>query len=191
MKTRKLWRSLRAVLAIVGIAGCASDPTSPAPVSGASPNLVGGLLGSLTTVNALTRITPLNKDVSVSAVIGKAGGTIRIPEAGFTLTVPKNAVKSPTTFTVTAVKGKLVAYEFEPHGTQFSHKPVAEQDLRVTNWNGRLLPLLKAAYFADRSQLDLKNLTAEVSEIISGLLQPLTGKFRWDIPHYSGYIVCW
>ena len=113
------------------------------------------------------------------------------PAAGFELVVPRYAVKKSTRFTVTAIKGKLVAYEFGPHGTNFPRSLQAKQDLSVTDWNLLSLRPLTAGYFADRSDLNLLRATALVSEIIRGLTIPLTKQFNFPIDHFSGYVVAW
>jgi hypothetical protein len=123
--------------------------------------------------------------------IDQDGGRLSIPAAGFELIVPKNAVKKSTKFTVTALKGKLVAYEFGPHGTTFPRALQAKQDLSGTDWNLLALRPLSAAYFADKSDLNLARATALVSEVLSGATSPLTKQFSWPIEHFSGYIVAW
>jgi len=190
MKLTRLWRSLRLGLASLGLAGCANDSTTgPAKLpTEASP----ALLGNLLEMKALSRKTPLANDITVSATIGSAGGTISIPEVGFTLMVPKGAVSSKTDFSVTALKGSIVAYEMTPHGVVFAKPLAARQQLKkYSQWNGLPLPHLKAAYYTDKSLLDQSKLTGLVSEVIDGLSNLLKGEFSWQINHFSGYMVCW
>ena len=194
MKPLKLWRSLLTAIASIGLIGCATDaPTAPRTSSEANPGLVADLLEGtgLVTKDALTRKNPLAKDITVSAVIGKEGGSLSIPEAGFYLTIPSGAVREPTEFVVTALQGKLVAYEFGPHGITFSRAIFARQDLSLTDW--RLLPFkpLTAGYFADIADLNTATKTALLSEVISGTTAPLTKQFTWPIEHFSGYVVAW
>jgi hypothetical protein len=193
MKHLKLWKRLFLALAAVGVAGCSVDSiTAPPKVTAdASAGLVGDLLGGLFKKDVLERKKPLSKDITVSKTIGKSGGTISIPEAGFTLTVPANAVKTNTNFTVTAIKGSLVAYEFGPHGIKFDKSLTFKQDLNNTEWSLLKLKLLTGGYFKNRSDLDHKNAVALVSEVLNGLLIPLTKEFSFKIDHFSGYIVAW
>jgi hypothetical protein len=189
---QRIWRSIRLGLAALGLAGCAADSSlGPKVPDGAAPGLLGDVLGSLVRKDVLTRRTPLARDIEVSAVIGRSGGRLAIPAAGIEVIVPPRAVTSNTRFTLRAIAGTLVAYEFEPHGIRFRVPLVAKQDLGKTNHRLLSLRPLTAGYFAERSQLDLGNATALVSEVIQGLLVPLTGQFAWPIEHFSGYIVAY
>jgi hypothetical protein len=189
MAPRFFSRIARLAAALATLSGCAGDPTAP-QAARPDANGDGALLSNLIGVRTLTRKVALKKDITVTAVIGANGGVITVPEAGLTLTVPRGAVASNTKFTVTALAGKLVAYEFGPHGTKFPNALQATQDLKVTNFSllDGLLPL-RAGYFADRTSLDEKNETALVSELLNGVTQPLTGKFNFEIKHFSGYVV--
>ena len=192
MKRKSLWHSIRLAFASLGLVACAADPvTAPKISADANPGLVSDLLGGLFRKDVLTRKQELTKDITVTAVIGSNGGRLAIPAAGFELVVPRYAVKKSTRFTVTAIKGKLVAYEFGPHGTNFPRSLQAKQDLSVTDWNLLSLRPLTAGYFADRSDLNLQRATALVSEIIRGLTIPLTKQFNFPIDHFSGYVVAW
>ena len=192
MKRKSLWHSIRLAFASLGLVACAADPvTAPKISAEANPGLVSDLLGGLFRKDVLTRKQELTKDITVTAVIGSNGGRLAIPAAGFELVVPRYAVKKSTRFTVTAIKGKLVAYEFGPHGTNFPRSLQAKQDLSVTDWNLLSLRPLTAGYFADRSDLNLQRATALVSEIIRGLTIPLTKQFNFPIDHFSGYVVAW
>ena len=192
MKQLKIWRSIVLAFTAMGFAGCSADsPTAPKFQSDPSAGLVTELLGGLLQKSVLERKNGLNKDITVSAVIGKEGGTLSIPAAGFTVTIPAGAVKAPTNFSVTALKGTLVAYEFGPHGIKFAKSLSAKQDLGVTKWGILSLRPLVAGYFADKSALDLRNATALVSEVLSGVIAPLSQQFTFKIDHFSGYVVAW
>jgi hypothetical protein len=105
MKQLKIWRSLLAALASIGLTACAADaPTSPKVSGQASSGLITELADGLVSKDALVRKNALPQDITVKAVIGKDGGTIAIPEAGFYVTIPAGAVKDETEFTVTALK---------------------------------------------------------------------------------------
>jgi hypothetical protein len=187
MERRTFWKALRSVLVVLGVAGCAADPTGPR----VTPQASSGLLSGLLEMNVLSRKTPLDRDVTASETIGSEGGTLVIPEAGFTLVIPKGAVSEKTKFTVTALAGKAVAYEMGPHGLRFERSLVARQDLTVTTYTGGLLNPLKGAYFTDKSLLDQLSLTALVAEVLNGSTNPLTKTFSFPIDHFSGYVVAW
>ena len=180
-----------AVVTALVISAC-SDVTAPAaPVASAqSANLLSGLVGGLTqqTVAPITRTTPLANDVSWSFTVGSGGATSSNSAVGLTISVPAGAVSAPTTITVTALKGSAVAYAFAPHGLQFGKYVTLTQKLQGTSVGSQLLPQLTGAYFADNDDL-LGNGLALVSEVLTGLLNPLTKTFSFPITHFSGYLV--
>jgi hypothetical protein len=200
---RTPWKKTLQLAAVVLLAACNTDVTgyndaqpapspaqSPAASIGAVDPVLSPVVGTLSAMQPLHRKAPLARDVRVARVIGRNGGTIRVPEAGFTLTVPAGAVAGPTRFEVNALQGREVAYEFEPHGTVFARSLVAVQDLSVTR--ERLVQgTLMAGYFADRAQLGASGVGALVSERIPGLVDARRSAFRWPIDHFSGYIVAW
>jgi hypothetical protein len=149
------------------------------------------LLGLLP-VRAVTRAVPLANDISVSAVIGQQGGTISIPTAGLTLVVPKGAVSSDVKFTATALAGKIVAYDFQPHGTTFAVPLQFTQDLRKTSLLAALTsPLLDGAYFNDPAKLNQTTGIALVSELRAATVNLLQFRASFPINHFSGYLVSW
>lgn len=192
MKQLNLWRSIVLAFTAMGFAGCSADsPTAPKFQSDPSAGLATDLRSGLLKMNVLERKTALTKDITVSAVIGDKGGRLSIPAAGFTVTIPAGAVKAPTKFSVTAIKGTMVAYEFGPHGIKFANSLIAQQDLNATKWDVLSVRPLVAGYFADRSALDLTNSTALLSEVLSGVIAPLSQRFSFKIDHFSGYVVAW
>ena len=110
-------------------AGCGQERTTAplsAPVtSTAAPHdLLGGLVGTvtstlrLTTTNGVLRTTPLPEDITVVRTIGVQGGTLSIPDAGVTVTVPYGALSSATQITMTARRGVhqlLVCHDNNKH----------------------------------------------------------------------------
>ena len=193
MVPRTLSRLGARLLSILLLAGCASDVTAPVEPSAVIPSKPSeSLLGLIFPVRGVTRSTPLAKDISVSAVIGNKGGTLTIPEAGLTVVVPAGAVKSNTAFKATAVAGKLVAYEFEPHGTTFAVPLQFTQDLKKVSLVGALTgTLMDGAYFADRSKLNQTTGLAAVSEVLPAVTNLLQFKVTFPIKHFSGYLVSW
>jgi hypothetical protein len=184
-------------LGLVLAAGCAQDrTTAPAAITtpgAASPDLVGGLVGTvtstlgLTTTNGVLRTTPLAANITVTKTIGRDGGILTIPAAGVTVTVPSGALSASTVITMTARKGSLIAYDFAPHGITFARPLIFKQSLKGTN--AALLdgPFLRLSYYTDPSLLG--SVTVKVSELIVGVLNVLDWSFTAPITHFSGYIM--
>lgn len=194
MRTRSAGAVLGVAVATALVFSACSDAGVTAPVApvasehGSTSNLL-GLTGLLqTTVAPITRNTPLANDVSWSFTVGSSGATSSNSAVGLTISVPSGAVTSPTTITVTALKGSAVAYSFAPHGLQFGRKVVLTQKLQGTSAGSQLLPILTGAYFEDESDI-LDSGLAIVTELLSGALNPLTRSFSFGIEHFSGYLV--
>jgi hypothetical protein len=195
-------RSTLASLALAALALSSSscvDATAPSNGSSSSSsavnaNLLGGVLGGGlttvidTTVTVLQRLIPLSADITQSAVIDRDGGSIAIPEAGFRLDVPKNAVDRPTTITVTAVGGLATAYEFEPQGMVFNKRLVFKQDLGLTAVLHLLGSGFKGAYFQSRGEISPTG-TADIHELVPATTDLLSGTVQFPIKHFSGYLV--
>lgn len=183
-------RGMMAAMMILVSACSATDATAPAPATPeASASLEAAVTGVLRTVEktvtAVSWSNVLRSDQTVRATIGKGGGTITIPSTGFTLIVPAGAVSKPTDFSVTAVAGKGVAYEFEPHGTTFARPLTFRQDLRLTAFPWGSKPL--GGYFEARTLLDPLTGQATVKEQIKAQVK---GSFvEFLINHFSGYLV--
>ena len=190
------WLSLAVCLAVSGCAESVAPEVAPpeaAPAGGTDASLLGGLVDGLLSqpllVSLLQRSAPLAGDVSASAIIGEAGGTISIPAAGFSITFPRGAVREPVRITATALAGSNVAYRFEPHGLVFRQSPVITQSLGLTEAVQRLLSLdgLEGAYFADDAALGSG--TATVTEVLPTSVDLLSLRLRFSIRHFSGYAV--
>lgn len=180
------------LLSIFLLAGCARDGASPVEPTAVVPSKPNALLLGLIPVRGVTRNQALTKDYTVSAVIDKKGGTLTIPEAGLTLVVPPGAVSMKTQFTAKALKGKLVAYEFEPHGVRFDVPLQFTQDLKkVTLLNALTAPLMDGAYFTDAGKLDQNAGRAFVSELLPATLELLKFRVSFPVKHFSGYLVSW
>jgi hypothetical protein len=173
------------------LASCGGDqPTRPllrqSPPEAPASDLLGGLT-SLIGVNGLQRTTPLAAPITVTKVIGPEGGTLAIPQAGVTVVVPRGALVTTTTITMTARAGSLVAYDFAPHGVVFAKPLVFSQQLRGTNATLLSAPLLGLGYYRDPSLLSKSG--GLVSELLNGTVNTLSWTFTSTIPHFSGYIV--
>lgn len=194
MRTRSAGAVVGFAVATALVISACSDvgvtaPAAPVASAHTASNLLGlGGLLSLTTVAPITRTTPLANDVSWSFTVGAGGMTSSNSAVGLTIIVPSGAVSSPTVITVTALKGSAVAYSFAPHGLQFSRNVTLTQKLQGTSVGSQLLPSLTGGYFANEDDL-LDNGLALVSEVLSGLTNPLTKTFSFPIVHFSGYLV--
>jgi hypothetical protein len=183
------------------VAGC-RDSIAPAPVApntngqpeqllGLNIPLIDNLLGTGDTVIVLQRATPLPSSITATKVIGRDGGTLSLPDAGLTINVPAGAVSYPTTFSVTALAGRPVAYEFGPHGSKFAKPLTMTQDLRVTYLNQASLRYLHfhAGYFTSSTNLIDFLLRAVVSELLPASASATDMSVRFNVSHFSGYLV--
>lgn len=180
--------SVLVVGVVLVVSGC-DTPTDPQPASD-EPELgllgtVTGLLGSDQPVRVLERTERLDRDIQVTRTIGRSGGTIRIPEAGLTVVVPRRALRRDTEITVTAPAGDLVGYHFAPHGLRFDRSVTIRQDLSKTEASllTNLLGGLRGAYFLG----DLKPQVLALELLDLELLDLLLAQFRID--HFSGYVI--
>ncbi|MFL5538407.1 MAG: hypothetical protein ACJ8J0_05415 [Longimicrobiaceae bacterium] len=178
-------RALAATALFAAVGGC-SDPVATSAGRAPADPSYGLLSGVLTSV--VQRIIPLSRDYAASATIGTAGGTIRIPEAGLTVTFPAGAVSAPVTVRATALAGSSVAYRFEPHGLVFQKDVTVGQDLSLTGVVSQLLTVqLAGGYFPDESTLT--GGTVVVTETRPATLDLLRLRTTFTIRHFSGYAV--
>jgi hypothetical protein len=195
-RTRMLALSTMLFLGTLAFGACAeSNPTAPvdAPVAeGLLGDLVGDVVGTVTSlipggqVNVLKRSSPMPTEEKVTRTIGSDGGTIYLPRAGLTVTIPRYALSSNTAITVTAPAGNLMGYHFAPHGLVFKKSVTMKQDLTKTELGllGRLLNAPKAAYF-------LGDLRPQVTalELLGLNLNGLFGYASFNVRHFSGYVI--
>jgi hypothetical protein len=142
-----------------------------------------------TNVRPLHRVARLGAPVSVTQTIGSAGGTLSIPLAGVTVTVPMGALSAPVSIRMTALAGDAVAYEFAPHGLVFAKPLVIKQQLGGTIEKGpygtRLSTPLELGYFRYGSQVTSSS--ASVEQLRGG--NESGDVFTSTISHFSGYAV--
>ncbi|HEX2719241.1 MAG TPA: hypothetical protein VHM67_16360 [Gemmatimonadaceae bacterium] len=171
----------------------APDPGQPSALVG---ELIGGLpaLGPLLapdTVAVLQRDVALPAPITVTQIIGSEGGRVVVPGAGLTVDFPAGALAAPTPITVTALAGRAVAYEFGPHGITFAKPVTLTQDLEptvVTRWTAQWIRL-KGGYFKSQTDLISRLLRAIVQELIPANTDADDMVVRFDIRHFSGYLV--
>jgi hypothetical protein len=195
-----LFRALPAVLASFVIASCSdsgvSNPTAPVDAIAEGSFKTPALTGSSTDKSNLELRALWWKErhrnlPPVSQWIDPSGGTISIPETGFTMSFPAGAVKAPIKITVTADED-YVSYKMEPAGTQFSKDVTVTQSLAATELNGEALRhQLFAAYIADNVSLSgkvpvLYLLPSYTIFSPSGLIPQA---HVWTITHFSRYML--
>ena len=161
----------------------ASSPTAPAvphpDVAATATN----------TSDVLTWSTPLVSDVSTSVVIGRKGGVIQLAATGLKVIVPANAVADDVLLTVTARSGYAVVYDFGPH-MRFAAPLVFTQDLRRTNiWKVPDAAAVQGGYVGDMSTVDATAGVAVVDELMPAKVDLAGSKLRFDIAHFSGYVI--
>jgi hypothetical protein len=206
MTRTHLFRSLPAILGAFVLASCADSPVAPftAPVGAVSqrssdrrllPPPLGGspVDGSGLELRAVWWDRNHRHEVKVSKRIDVRGGTISIPETGFTMSFPAGAVDAPITITVTADR-KYVAYKMEPTGTRFHKDVTVTQSLETTELDGRVLrgPLFAAYIADDRIKLSGKVPVLELvpTQTIFSKLNPLIPVAQvWIIRHFSRYML--
>ena len=189
-------RTLRRFSLLAGVAlfaACSSESTSlpSAPDAAFSKATVSSPLSTTTAAMTLAtgaqRTSALASSLTVTQAIGVDGGTLSIPQAGVTITVPAGALAATTLISMTARAGTVIAYDFAPHGTRFAKPLVFTQALAGTNVPAALAPLLTLGYYADAN--DLTAFGASVSEFIAGLSNPANASVTSSISHFSGYMV--
>ena len=183
-------------VALLALSAACSTETATAPQVTAKNGLLGDVVGGVvgTATGLLSPAKVLTRDVAVPAItrsftFTRAGGSINIPEAGLIVDVPAEAIPtSSLTITVTVLPGKSIAYDFQPHGTQFRRPLTFRQELNGTSWDASTFRgTLNGGYFKNTAQVDLLRGLALVDEIL-----PITVRLheaRFNINHFSGYMV--
>jgi hypothetical protein len=183
-----------------------------APVASASTGLLGtvvqlsGAVVQTTTSTISNLLYPvvqrqraLDHSITVTGVIGAAGGTISIAEAGLTVTFSRGAVSTPTLITVTADAGSAVSYEFGPHGIQFNAPVTIRQDMSLTTLvdDPAAASSIRGGYTADGLSDVIGGLLARVAELLNATTTTVVGPdgsihlgtSSFIIKHFSGYIL--
>jgi hypothetical protein len=180
-----LYKSFRFVaLATVAaaLAACADSGSSSV-----APNLE--VVDPPQKASGLTKKLETTAPITRSAVIGRKGGWVQIPETGFALYVPERAVKKEMTFTVTALPGKMVAYEFEPHGTTFSQPLYIVQNLDGVDVSGKDMAKFEVGYFKSSTQVNELDQSVTVNEFLPIFYEASHKVLYAPITHFSGYMI--
>ena len=183
-------------VALAGFSACAdtnSLATAPRGVD-SDAQLLGGLLESTVSsvgsvlVAPLDRTTPLAEPISWSFTVGANGATSTNAASGLTIAVPRGALSSTVTITVTALPGSAVAYRFEPHGLTFSRGVILTQNLAGTSAGVLSGLLLQGAHFPGDAP-EITNGLALVTETVNAHVNLLSNTVSFPIQHFSGWIV--
>ena len=132
----------------------------------------------------------LKQDVSGSAIIGKAGGTITLADLGVTFRVPAGALTSSTRITVTALAGHRVVFSGTPSGTHFGTPAVMTVDLSHTNAyrNKTLAKGLVGGYIPSISWIGSDD-TTDDTEDYPATSNDLVTTASFPVPHFSVVIL--
>ena len=190
-------RTTRIVMgaATIGLlAACSSEsltaPTTARPSNGMTSAALATVATAMVNVSGLLRAAPVIFPVTRSRTFDRNGGQLDIPELGFSLKVPAGAFPGQTlTISVTAGRGRMVAYNFEPHGTTFLKPLTISQQLQGTNGMlGQMIRTdLAGGYFKNDTQLNTMTNSATIDEAFGIVFTGTTASF--DITHFSGYMV--
>lgn len=162
------------------LSACTADQTIAPAVSSAANELRTAEVVHIDNASELvivSRIAPLGRHLTASKVVGAAGGTIAIPDAGVTLSIPAGALQMPTQVSITARPGHAVAYDIKPYGLVFAKPVTFAQTLRNTD--------------ARPAGISLSALSrsGSLSAGISGTIDGLTDTFTTSVDRASGYIM--
>lgn len=217
MNSLRVFRSVAIAIATYLALSCAdsSAPTDPLSGSG-SPTETGGTASvpvacteswtKPTFASSGRRVrgtkwisTRLPVELTVSAVIGKDGGSLVIPGSQFAIFFPQDALPDPTTITITSKEAEWVTYDMNPHGTVFRKPVYVFQGLENTELFGTLAACSAyGAYLPPGNEVISSDNTATATETtmsytVSGfalwsqLTSPQTS--IWIINHFSRYML--
>ena len=203
MTGTRLRRYVALVLSMVATFGCGdySQSTSPPPAARKLvPTFVLTSPFSLVTRGSLAeavRWGPNHQavDQRVSAVIGADGGTLSLPGADFSMTIPAGALMEPTAITVVAKGGVHVVYDMLPHGLKFLQPVTAVQGLSTTAiYRTPDANFVRTAYLPAGNEKIRRDGFAAPSELQGAKTyfhgdQPIAETQEWILNHFSRYIL--
>lgn len=134
-------------------------------------------------------------DQSVTAVVGPEGGTLSIPGADFSMTIPPGALIEPTTIRVVARAGTYVVYDMYPHGLQFHQAVTAAQGLStIAGYGTPSGNSFRMAYLPDGNELISDDGFASATELQAATTyfygaEPIAETQEWILNHFSRYIL--
>jgi hypothetical protein len=194
-------KNLRLLLALLLAGGAAAlvscaDPAAPRAPEGAlaSANAPALLDGATSTTDALTATTdelsatvkrtglltcrPL-PETTVSQVVGRAGGTIRV--GPHSLVIPRNALARDTRITAHLPSDRVNRVEFQPHGLEFAREAKLTMSYANCYLLGSTLP--KRIAYID-ANLNILELLLSVDNLRAQ-------EVSTDLQHFSEYAVAW
>jgi hypothetical protein len=181
------------------IVACSDTPsTLLGPQDGAATRDVVRTTGSSTAVkvSGLLRDVPLRTAQTRSWTIrSNRGDVMHWPEMGLTVVVPPKAFSAAEmTFTITALPGDVIAYDFGPDGSRFNVPLTVVQSLKETNFEKLSAKLgrdaqLRGAYFRNAAQVDDASNSALVDEFLPAELGFHGWFVSFQVTHFSGYMV--
>ena len=217
MNSLRVFRSVAIAIATYSALSCAdsSAPTDPLAGSGSPVETGGTAAATVTCPESWTKptfassgrrvkgtrwiSTRLPAELTVSAVIGKDGGSLVIPGSQFAIYFPQDALQNPTTITITSKEGAWVTYDMSPHGTVFRKPVYVFQGLENTELFGTLAACsVYGAYLPPGNEvIGVDNIATAtettMSYTVSGfalwsqLASPQTS--IWIINHFSRYML--
>jgi hypothetical protein len=139
---------------------------------------------------------PVAQSYTRSIDVDHKGGRIDIPEVGFRLTIPKNAIRAnvgSVHMSVTVLSGNQVAYDFQPAGLTFDQPLQYEQDVRDFVKDATVDPssVPQVSYFKSAADLDPATGSVRAYEDLPSAIDFSGHTLKADIWHFSGYIVSW
>jgi hypothetical protein len=192
------------VVSIVAGLGCGDygRSTSPPPISQKllPPTLVvrspfSRVLGGVRSEAVRWGPAHQSVDQGISALIGPDGGSLSLPGADFSMTIPAGALTEPTTITVVAKAGKYVVYDMYPHGLKFRQPVIVVQGLSTTAGYGTAkASSVRTAYLpAGHERISAKGF-ASAGELLAATTyfygaEPIAETQEWILNHFSRYIL--
>ena len=188
-KDLKAWFRVLCGAATIAVAAACSSETATAPAE-LDVAVRAGVLppGQARKAAGLERLVPVSRPLTVSRrLTAKAGGTLALPDLKVTLRVPAGAIPRDTmTITMTVIPGKIVAYDFEPHGTKFLKPLTLSIDVKATKHALKKSPLF-GGYFKSNSQVDAVTGQVGIDEVLNATLRG--NILTLNLWHFSGYMV--
>lgn len=203
MPGTRVRRYFALVLSMLAALGCGdySQSTSPQPAARKLvPTFVLSSPFSLVARGSMAQAVKWGSshqkvDQSVSAVIGPDGGSLSLPGADFSMTIPAGALTEPTTITVVAKGGPHVVYDMFPHGLKFLRPVTAVQGLSTTAiYRTPDANFVRTAYLPDGNEQIRRDDFAAPSELQGAKTyfygdQPIAEAQEWILNHFSRYIL--
>jgi hypothetical protein len=189
---RTLTRRASLLVAVAGaavIAACSADPVASGPELTRRSEVLPPT--GAVKVKVLPRKAEQEKAETGTLTITSAkGGSIVLPGAGVRLDVPAGAIRSGSvTIVMTATPGRMVAYEFQPHGLKFAKQVMLYQDLDQTLFQAGLT--LWGGYNLESVDQAKGQVTSLESVLATVATDRKTGKTSAAFPiwHFSGYVL--